>query len=61
VFTATIHLVPLRADLEPTRGDGRPGAVFGLAMLVIDKAVAPSTVNGDRARVVHREEAIPPL
>jgi hypothetical protein len=53
VFIATVHLVPLRADLEPTRSDGRLRALGGFAVLVIDEAEAPATVNGDSARVVH--------
>jgi hypothetical protein len=53
VFTATVHLVPLRADLEPARRDGRLRVVLGLAVLVIDKAEAPATVNGDSACIVH--------
>jgi hypothetical protein len=61
VLVTTVHLVPLRADLEPTRRDGRLRALGGFAMLVIDKAEAPATVNGDRACVVHVEETSPAL
>ncbi|MGD0810005.1 MAG: hypothetical protein ABSA91_09905 [Acidimicrobiales bacterium] len=57
--TATVHLVPLRADLEPARRDGRLGAIVRLAVLVIDEAVAPATVNGDSACVVHVREVSP--
>jgi hypothetical protein len=53
VLTATVHLVLLRADLEPTRRNGRFGALGGLAMLVIDEAETPTTVNGDSTCVVH--------
>jgi hypothetical protein len=56
VLAATVHLVPLRADLEPARRDGRLRALGGLAILVIDKAEAPATVDGDSACVVHVEE-----
>jgi hypothetical protein len=57
VFTATVHLVPLRADLEPARRNWRLRALGGLAILVIDEAEAPATVNGHSACVVHGEEA----
>jgi hypothetical protein len=56
VFTAAIHLAPLRADLEPARRDGRLGAVVGLTVFVIDEAVAPATVNGNGACIVHVRE-----
>jgi hypothetical protein len=56
VSATTVHLVPLRTDLEPARRDGMLRAVLGLAMLVIDKAVAPAAVDGDSACVVHVRE-----
>jgi hypothetical protein len=56
VLAATVHLVPFRADLEPARRDGRLRALGGFAMLVIDEAEAPATVNGDGAGVVHMRE-----
>ena len=61
VLGTTVHLVPLRADLEPARRDRRLRAVLGLAVLVINKAVAPATVDGDGACVVHVEETSPAL
>jgi hypothetical protein len=53
VFTATVHLVPLRPDLEPARRDRRLRAAGGLAVIVVTEAKAPATVNGDSACVVH--------
>jgi hypothetical protein len=53
VLAARIHLVPFRADLEPTRRDGRLRALGGFAVLVIDEAEAPATVNSDSTCVVH--------
>ena len=60
VLAAAVHLMPLRADLEPARRDGRLRAVLGLTVLVIDKAVAPATVNGDSACVIHMWRVAPP-
>jgi hypothetical protein len=56
VLAATVYLVPLRTDLQPARRDGRLRALGGLAVLVIDKAETPATVNGDGACVVHVSE-----
>jgi hypothetical protein len=56
VFTATVHLLPLWADLEPARSNWRFRAVLGFAMFVIDKAEARATVNGDSACVIHVPE-----
>lgn len=61
VLGTTVHLVPLRADLEPTCRNGRLRALDGLAMLVIDEAETPTTVDGHRACIVHVEETSPAL
>jgi hypothetical protein len=61
VLAATVHLVPLRADLKPAGCDGGLRALGGFAVLVIDEAEAPATVDGDSACVVHLEEASPVL
>jgi hypothetical protein len=59
VLATTVHLVPLRADLEPTCRNGRLRALDGLAMLVIDEAETPATVNGVSACVFHLGRVVP--
>ncbi len=61
MFTTTVDLVPLRADLEPARRDRRLLALCRLAMLVVDEAEAPTTVNGDSTCVIHSVETSPGL
>jgi hypothetical protein len=59
VLVTTVHLVPLRADLQPARRNGRLRALGGFDMLVIDEAETPATIDDDGACVIHVEETSP--